>query len=98
LRIEILHLLADGPLEVSRIADAIGVSQPNTSQHLSVLRTAGLVEAARHGREISYQLADPEVIVACQVMRGVLQRRLSRLGNLAGTESPIHLAHVGHAS
>ncbi|MEO8272613.1 MAG: metalloregulator ArsR/SmtB family transcription factor [Chloroflexota bacterium] len=83
LRLEIIHRLADGPLEVSRIAAAIGVSQPNASQHLSVLRTAGLVEADRHGREIRYGLVDPDVIVACDVMRAVLQRRLAHLANLA---------------
>ena len=36
-----------------------------------------VVEAERHGREIHYALTDPEVIVACEVMRGVLQRRLA---------------------
>jgi DNA-binding transcriptional ArsR family regulator len=82
-RLEILHLLADGPIEVSGIAEAIGASQPNASQHLAVLRVAGLVEAVRHGREIRYALTDPDVIVACGVMRGVLQRRLARLGRLA---------------
>ena len=44
---------------------------------------AGLVEADRHGREIRYGLVDPEVIVACDVMRGVLQRRLARFARLA---------------
>ena len=83
LRLEILHRLADGPLEVSRIAAAIGASQPNASQHLSVLRAAGLVQAERHGREIRYGLVDPGVIVACNVMRAVLQRRLDRLADLA---------------
>jgi ArsR family transcriptional regulator len=86
LRLEILHRLADGPLEVSRIAAAIGVSQPNASQHLSVLRTAGLVEADRHGREIRYGLVDTDVIVACEVMRGVLQRRLARFAHLASPQ------------
>jgi ArsR family transcriptional regulator len=83
-RLEIVHRLADGPLEVSRLAAEIGASQPNASQHLAVLRTAGLVEAERHGREIRYRLTDPDVIVACTVMRGVLQRRLARLARLAG--------------
>ena len=82
-RLEILHLLADGPIDVGRIAGAIGVSQPNVSQHLAVMRAAGLVESDRHGREIHYALTDPDVIVACEVMRGVLQRRLARLGRLA---------------
>ena len=85
LRIEILHLLADGPREVGRLARLIGVSQPNVSQHLAVLRTAGLVEAERDGREVRYRLTDPEVMVACGVMRAVLERRFSRLGRMAAS-------------
>ena len=72
-----------GPRDVGRLAAEIGVSQPNVSQHLAVMRAAGLVEAQRHGREIRYRLADPDVIVACDVMRGVLQRRLARLAGIS---------------
>ncbi len=82
-RLEILHCLADGPREVGRIAHEIGASQPNVSQHLAVLRTAGIVEAERDGREVRYRLADPDVMAACALMRGVLQRRLVRLGRLS---------------
>ena len=82
-RLEILHHLADGPIEVGRLAAAVGVTQPNVSQHLAVLRTAGLVEPDRHGREIRYRLTDPDVLRACDVMRTVLRRRLERLAALA---------------
>ena len=82
-RLEILHLLAEGEAEVGRIAAEIGASQPNVSQHLAVLKAAGVVEASREGREVRYRLADPDVMVACTVMRGVLQRRLARLGRLS---------------
>ena len=82
-RLEILHRLAESPCEVGRLAQDIGVSQPNVSQHLAVLRSAGIVEAERDGREVRYRLADPDVVVACALMRGVLQRRLSRLGRLS---------------
>ena len=82
-RLEILHRLAEGPCEVGRLAADIGVSQPNVSQHLAVLRTAGIVDAERDGREVRYRLSDPDVMVACALMRGVLQRRLSRLGRLS---------------
>jgi DNA-binding transcriptional ArsR family regulator len=97
-RIEILHLLANGPLEVSRIALAVGISQPHASQHLSVLRAAGIVESDRHGREIRYQLSDREVIVACEVMRGVIQRRLNRLAGLARTLPATRVTQMGRAS
>jgi DNA-binding transcriptional ArsR family regulator len=82
-RIEILHVLARGPIEVGRLADAIDASQPNVSQHLAVLRSAGIVEAERDGREVRYRLADPDVMVACALMRSVLERRLGRLGEIA---------------
>ena len=88
-RLDILHRLADGALEVGRLADAIGTSQPNASQHLAVLRSSGLVEAQRHGREIRYSLTDQDVIVACGLMRGVLLRRIGRLADLAGTQAGI---------
>jgi DNA-binding transcriptional ArsR family regulator len=91
-RLEILHRLSVGPVEVGRLADELGLAQPNVSQHLAVLRAAGLVEAEREGREVRYRLSDPDVMVACGVMRRVLERRLDRLASLVsngtGSSSP----------
>lgn len=93
-RLEILHRLAAGPCGVGRLASELGASQPNVSQHLAALRAAGLVDAVREGREVRYRLTDPDVIAACGLMRGVLARRLVRLGRLsalvpaAGTADP----------
>lgn len=84
-RLQILHALAFGPLEVGRLAEAIGAGQPNVSQHLAMLRGAGIVEAERDGRGVRYRLADPDVMIACNLMRAVLQRRMTRLGALATT-------------
>ncbi len=82
-RLAILHRLAQGPCEVGRLAEDLDLTQPNVSQHLAVLRAAGIVEADRDGREVRYRLTDGDVMVACSVMRGVLQRRLTRLGRLS---------------
>jgi ArsR family transcriptional regulator len=81
-RLDILHRLSEGPVEVGRLAEELGLAQPNVSQHLAVLRAAGLVEAEREGREVRYRLSDPDVMVACGVMRRVLERRLDRLASL----------------
>ena len=86
-RLEIIHLLADGPREVGRLAEEMGISQPNVSQHLALMRSAGIVEAEREGREVCYRLSDPDIIVACETMRGVLVRRLSRISAVA-TRTP----------
>jgi len=87
-RLQILHLLAEEPKEVGRLADEMGITQPNVSQHLAVMRAAGIVEARRDGREVTYHLTDPEVIDACNLMRGVLMRRLARLGELSDRPNP----------
>lgn len=105
-RLEILHRLAEGPCEVGRLAEELGLSQPNVSQHLAVLRSAGVVEAERDGREVRYRLADDDVIVACSIMRGVLQRRIRRLAGLseptlqalAPTAPPIAAPNAGEVA
>jgi DNA-binding transcriptional ArsR family regulator len=87
-RLEVIHRLAAGPCEVGPLAAALGISQPNLSQHLAVLRSAGVVVAERAGREVRYRLADPDVVIACAVMRGVLERRLTRLAELSAKATP----------
>lgn len=82
-RIAMLHLLADEPREVGRLADALGISQPNASKHLAVMRAAGLVEAERDGRGAVYRLTDPGVIGACDLMAQVMRRRLARMAELS---------------
>ncbi len=82
-RLEMVHLLADGPWEVGRLADHLEIPQPAASRHLAALRAAGLVEAVRTGREVRYQLTDGGVVDACELMRQVLLRQISRLGDLA---------------
>jgi DNA-binding transcriptional ArsR family regulator len=84
-RIAMLHLLADEPREVGRLADALEISQPNASQHLALMRSAGLVETTRDGRGVTYRLSDPGVIGACDLMAQVMKRRLGRLADLHAT-------------
>jgi DNA-binding transcriptional ArsR family regulator len=87
-RLQILHRLAGGPTGVARLATELGMTQPNTSQHLAVMRAAGVVEAERDGRVVRYRLTDPDVTVACGLMRSVLERRLTRLGQMAANAAP----------
>lgn len=82
-RLRIIHLLGDRAYEVNELARELGLQQATTSQHLAVMRAAGIVESSREGRSVHYQLADPQIRTACELMRDVLVRRLSRLGDLA---------------
>jgi DNA-binding transcriptional ArsR family regulator len=55
-RREILDLLATGPRPVGEIATRTGLSQPNASRHLRILREAGLVEPRVDGQRRIYEL------------------------------------------
>lgn len=61
LRIAIVMELADGPKYVHQIVESLRVTQPLVSQHLRVLRGAGIVRGTRSGREISYSLIDDHI-------------------------------------
>jgi DNA-binding transcriptional ArsR family regulator len=58
-RMAIFQRLANGPLAVNEIAGTLPVSRPAVSQHLKVLKEAGLVQDRRDGTRRLYQL-DPE--------------------------------------
>jgi DNA-binding transcriptional ArsR family regulator len=55
-RREILDLLIEGARPVGELAAKTGLSQPNTSRHLRVLREAGLVESRADGQRRLYEL------------------------------------------
>ncbi len=62
LRIAIVTELASSPCCVHDLVKSLDVPQPLVSQHLRVLRSAGLVHGARRGREIEYSLTDQHVV------------------------------------
>jgi len=55
-RRHILDVLTRGPRPVGELVAETGLSQPNTSRHLRVMRDAGLVDVRRNGRERVYSL------------------------------------------
>ncbi len=82
-RLEILSLLRKGELPVGELAERMGVSLPNVSQHLAVLRDKGIVMTRRKGVNIYYQVAEPKIIQACDLMRDVLLDQLVQSAELA---------------
>ncbi|MFQ6613533.1 MAG: ArsR/SmtB family transcription factor [Fidelibacterota bacterium] len=63
-RVRILHLLAIRPLCVCEITDVVGIATSTVSQHLSLLREAGLVDSSKDGKWVDYRLTDhPEPAV-----------------------------------
>lgn len=55
-RREVLRLLLDGPMAAGAIAERFDMARPSLSEHLRVLREAGLVSEQRQGRNRLYRL------------------------------------------
>jgi len=55
----IFEKLAAGGMNASALREGMAISQPAMSQHLAVLRTAGLVREERQGRFVNYEV-DPD--------------------------------------
>lgn len=60
-RLEILAALAKKRGCVSELQIRTGRNQPNISQHLRILRDAGLVETRKEGQRVCYSVCKPEV-------------------------------------
>jgi DNA-binding transcriptional ArsR family regulator len=77
-RLEILHILRDGPLTVSEIMAALGKNQSNISRQLAVLRAVGVVSGVRNGTEMRYHITDEKISEVCDLVQKVLLEQTQR--------------------
>jgi ArsR family transcriptional regulator len=70
-RLCVLKCLSGGEMSVRDLSERVGCQVPNMSQHLAVLRRAGLVSSRRDGATVYYRLADPRVLEAYQLIRSI---------------------------
>jgi DNA-binding transcriptional ArsR family regulator len=70
-RLCVLEQLSRGERSVSELSREVGCHVPNMSQHLTVLRSAGLVVARREGSTVYYRLADERVLEAYRLIKEV---------------------------
>jgi DNA-binding transcriptional ArsR family regulator len=70
-RLCVLECLSAGELSVGDLSTRAGCQVPNMSQHLSVLRSAGLVTSRREGSTVYYRLSDPRVLEAYQLIQNI---------------------------
>ena len=75
-RLQILDLLGQGEQGVSQLQETMGISKTGISQHLAILKSAGVVATRRNGKQIYCSLAMPEVKQACQLIRKVLHEQI----------------------
>ncbi len=81
-RVEIVDVLTNGERTVEELARQVGFSTANTSQHLQVLKEAGLVAATRDGTRMRYRLASPAVYQLWVGLRSLAAERLPGVKSL----------------
>jgi ArsR family transcriptional regulator len=69
----ILAALRDGELSVSELSAATGIPQANLSQHLAQMRARGVVRTRRDGARVFYEIANPKLIQAFDLITEVMQ-------------------------
>ena len=83
-RLRILYRLSEHEVSVGDLAQDLGISMANVSQHLGLLKARGLVRSRRDGNSVLYGLAYPEIMQACSALRAVLSRQLAEGSRLSG--------------
>ena len=76
IRLEILNLLRDKEMSVTKLIEKTKLTQANISQHLSIMKSKGIVISNRNGKNIYYKLSNPKIIKAFDIIREILSDRL----------------------
>ena len=81
-RLEILNLLRNKELSVTELIKKTQLSQSNISQHLSIMKSKGIVVSNRNGKNIYYKLTNPKIIKAFDIIRDILAEKLKKNGKM----------------
>ena len=84
-RLEILNTLRDKEMTASELIEKIGLSKANLSQHMSILKSKGVVLTRREGVNIYYRISNAKIIQACDLMREVLLEQLQEKGKMVAS-------------
>ena len=84
-RLEIINTLKDKELSAGELIETIGLSKANLSQHMSVLRSKGVILTRRDGVNIYYRIANPKILQACHLMREVLLEQFQEKGKFVSS-------------
>jgi ArsR family transcriptional regulator len=84
-RLIILELLAQRERSVEELATASHLSFANASQHLRLMRKAGLLVSRRDGKQILYRLSDPAVLDLVAVLYRVGERNVAEAREIVGS-------------
>lgn len=87
IRIKIVMSLLDGPLCVCVLNENVEFSQSNLSQHLKILKDAGILTSEKDGIRIMYSIKDDEVSHLLKVTEKIIKNEVQMMNSkLSGTQ------------
>jgi DNA-binding transcriptional ArsR family regulator len=96
-RLRAMSFLGHGERSVSEIAEHLGVSLPNASQHLRVMRDRGVVRFRKEGKAVLYRLANPKFLEASRLIREALrEQQLSKSSRRDAAASRTDKKNLSH--
>lgn len=75
-RLHLIDLLTKGQRWSAELQEGLGISKANLSQHLAILKSAGVVATRRQGKQLSCKLSMPEVKQATMLLRSMLKSQV----------------------
>ncbi len=84
-RLEIIDSLKNRERSASELIEKIGLSKANLSQHISVLRSKGVILTRRDGVNVYYRIANPKIVQACHLIREVLLEQFQEKGKMVSS-------------
>ncbi len=82
-RIHLLDLLGRGERPLASLQASLGITKANLSQHLAILKGAGVVVTRCQGKSVYAALTLPEITQACHLIRRVLREQIRKQHRLA---------------
>ena len=71
-RLEVINVLRDGEMSVTELAQRLGLSVGNLSQHLSMMKERHILLTRKEGNMVYYRIANPKLIRCFDMMREML--------------------------
>jgi ArsR family transcriptional regulator len=75
-RLHLIDLLSKGDRWAAELQESLGISKANLSQHLAILKSAGVVATHREGKQLSCGISMPEVKQATALLRTMLKSQV----------------------
>jgi DNA-binding transcriptional ArsR family regulator len=85
-RLKIIDFLREGERCVCEIFPAIDEEQSNTSRHLNMMQTAGVLSRRKDGLKIYYAIKQPEILDVIDIVTGIVKQDISGRHKLLHTK------------